>query len=349
MSASEKPRQLTADEMPLVSLAAFVQGDAADRAEQVDRMRRSLQDHDFFALVDHGLNRDCLEGGYRAARDFFALPESEKRALHKGRGFVGYIPFGVEQALRGSRPDYKELWHSVAERAPNHPERLARPEAYPTNPQPRAPREWPSVLRALHTGFEGMVDGTLRMLSLSAALPETWLAGAAMDGPHLLRLIHYPPLPKDGSDGLERAVEHTGAGILGFTPAATSEGLEIYSRSRSWQRLCGFENAVVVTVADMTERLTNRKISSSLHRVANPDGPSSAESRYAIVYFVSARPSALLDCPPEALDKENPRLFPAQNAWDFVTERMTDVWLNQASPPYRAYFRLKQRLKRLLP
>lgn len=348
MTASTQARRLTPDQLPLVSLEAFQTGSQGERDEQVSRMRRSLEEHDFFALVDHGLSQDALQAGYGATRSFFSLPEAEKRRFHKGRGFVGYIPFGVEQALRGSRPDFKELWHSVAERAAHHPERRARPEAYPVNPKPSQPADWSQVLSTLHARFDSMVDGTLRMLARTADLPEMWLADAAAGGPHLLRLIHYPPLPERSARELERAVEHTGAGILGFTPPATSEGLEVFSRARSWQRLSGFDDTVVVTVADMTERLTNRLIRSSLHRVANPEGRSRAESRYAIVYFVSARPSAMLDCPAQALGKDNPRQFPAQNAWDFVTDRMTDVWLNQASAPYRAYFKFKKRLKRLL-
>jgi isopenicillin N synthase-like dioxygenase len=348
MSDATQARTLTPDQVPLVSLATFLQGDAEARDEQVARMRRSLEEHDFFALVDHGLSKDMLEAGYRVAREFFALPDGQKSKLHKGRGFVGYIPFGVEQAIRGTRPDFKELWHSVAERAPTHSERRTQPEAYPPNPWPSRPVEFEAVLRGLHARFEAMVDGTLRMLACTAELPESWLADAAEGGPHLLRLIHYPPLPNHGNAELERAVEHTGAGIVGFTPPATSDGLAIYSRTRGWQRLSGFDDTIVVTVADMTERLTNRLVRSSLHRVENPEGPSRSESRYAIVYFVSARPTATLDCPPQALGAGNPRHFPAQNAWDFVTERMTDVWLNQASAPYRAYFKLKKRLKRLL-
>lgn len=332
---------LRPEDMPIVDVAAFDRGDAT----QVENARAALRDHNFVALGGHSIDPKLLDRGYDCARRLFALPRSVKGRYAKGKGAVGYIPYGVEQALLGRRPDLKELWHHSHRPPAEHPARREDPDVYPENRSVAEVPRFDETLDALDRSFVPVMESLLRVLALAIDLPERFFLDLADGAPHMLRLVYYPPLPRRLREGEERAVAHTGAGLLGILPPATHPGLEIQRRDGVWQRLEGFDaRTLVVTIADQMHRLTNGKITGSTHRVANPEGSGRSRERYAIVYFVSTRPKTLLWPPAELLAPGERPDYDPMTSWDFTVQRMQAVWINQASLPYRLLFRLRKRL-----
>ncbi len=97
-----------------------------------------------FAMVrDHGIDPQLIDEGWRLTREFFALPEAEKRALFlpDSAGAHGYTPFGREIAKNAPAHDLKEFWHIGRDLPAGHP--LLCP-SMPPNSGPRRP---PVLLR----------------------------------------------------------------------------------------------------------------------------------------------------------------------------------------------------------
>lgn len=336
---------LRPEDMARVDLAAFRSGDAAGREACLRAARSDLEQRGFLAVVGHGVEAEALRRGHDVARAFFSLPERTKRRYSKGRGAVGYIPHGVEQALRAKRPDLKELWHHAHEPSADHPARRAFPDAYPVNRDVSEIAGMREALVELDALFASCADDVLRLFAAVLGLPEERFAALADGGPHMLRLVRYPPLPAKVPRGVERAVEHTGAGLFGLLPPATGPGLSVRSPGGRWQRLVGFgPEHVVVTIADQLERLSNGRLPGSLHRVENPVGEARERERFAIVYFAGALPDTILWPPPELLAGAPPPAFEKMTADEFVARRMDEVWLNQASLPYRLLSALRLRV-----
>jgi len=335
-------RIVSQGDVPRLDLDAYRSGNSRARRAVVATAKRSLERFNFLAVDDDGLNAATRARIDEASRALFALPAEQKRACAAGPR--GHMPYGIERALRGRRPDLKELWH-LGRSAPADTPRALRSFYEPDNPWPPGFDPHRAVLEAAFRRFERCADTIAQILAETLELPAGTFADLARGGAHTLRLIRYPALSGPIDAGQARAVEHTGAGLFGVLPPATAPGLEVCTRDGQWQALRGFDEAMVVTVADMMERLTDLAIPGSLHRVATPDEAKRAD-RYAVVFFANARPDVLL-APPAALVRGRPRLRPVR-ADAFLRERMTEVWLPGASPAFRAYWRVRQRIARRL-
>lgn len=312
-------------DIPVLRLGGLAGYDETAVRAQVEGLQTSLRDFDF--CVVEGPEPSNLVRLKELAQEFFALDESVKRGLvHSQVGVVGYSPLGSEQGLRGAYPDLKELFHVRSERPPPILTRLRWPGFYPRNRWPL--EQLPGFREAALAGFDALYETSralLQLCALSLGLPRDHLAGPIEHGPNALRFVHYPAV-EEPRLGEVRAVEHTGAGVLGIIPQVSSPGLELARRDGVWQRLEGFPpNALVVTMADMIERMTNGHIPSSLHRVVNPERPELNRSRHAVVFFAVARPGVMLEGPASLPFPPGMQGHRRVRAGKFLAERMNRV------------------------
>jgi isopenicillin N synthase-like dioxygenase len=85
-------------------------------------------------------------------------------------------------------------------------------------------------------------------------------------------------------------------------------------------------NAIIVNVGDMLMRWTNDKLQATLHQVVTPPGVSnSVPERFSIAFFCNANKDTLLECLENCSDNFNPPRYPPINAYDYLTQRLTDT------------------------
>lgn len=321
---------LAASDMARVDLAAFVAGDLT----MVARARSDLDRFGFLVLENHGVPEDAIEAGYREARALFDLPPSALRRYRIGRTPVGYLSHG-EQALLGTRPDLKAVWHHAHRPPAGHRLPQAFPGAYPSNHDVAERPALRPVLATLDRAFAACTRSLMRLFAALLDLPPGPFVRMADGAPHMLRLVHYPPVA--GSPwGAERAVAHTGAGLFGLLPPASGPGLEVRAPDGRWQTLTPVApHQMVVTLADQLERISGGMLPSSLHRVPNPEGRARDAARYAMVYFAGASPSTVLFPPDALLRRGVSAAHPPMTAEAFTTARMRRVWRPGFSLPRR--------------
>ena len=86
-----------------------------------------------------------------------------------------------------------------------------------------------------------------------------------------MRSIHYYPLnEKDVQDGAVRAAAHGDINLITLLMGASADGLEILTKDNKWIPIISEPDQLVINVGDMLERLTNKKLLSTVHRVVNP-------------------------------------------------------------------------------
>ena len=77
----------------------------------------------------------------------------------------------------------------------------------------------------------------------------------------------------------------------------------------------------------MLERLTNNKLKSTIHRVANPPKEQWGKPRYSIPFFLHPRSEMKLNCLEECIDEENPKHYEDITAGEFLHQRLVEIGL----------------------
>ncbi|MCL4150750.1 UNVERIFIED_CONTAM: hypothetical protein GTU68_046861, partial [Idotea baltica] len=75
----------------------------------------------------------------------------------------------------------------------------------------------------------------------------------------LLRILHYPPIPKDVTEGAIRCGEHSDYGTHTLLFQDSMGGLEVKNRKGKWIKANPIEGAILVNVGDLLEMWTNGK------------------------------------------------------------------------------------------
>lgn len=262
----------TADfvDIPVIDIGALQRGAPAD----IDRVTREIvaacENAGFFYVVGHGVPGPLIDAIFEAARWFFARPQAERDALDVATSpnFRGYVPIGIT--------------------GPNVPRRLLEafqmmldlgrddPEVRAGNIM-RGPNRWPPAAPGFRAAME---DYYAAMTALAHRLLGAFARGLGLADDFFepffrkpltqLRLLHYPPQPRDASvQGVEA---HTDSGAFTILLQDRVGGLEVQNRAGRWIEATPIAGSLVVNIGDMMQRWTSGRYVSTPHRVANRTG-----------------------------------------------------------------------------
>lgn len=309
------------NKVPELSLAAYTQGQDADKKKFIDDLYKGLVEYGFIVLVDHPISSELLNKAYALSEEFFDLPlETKKKYALYDNGFQrGYTPFGTEHAKDSPVADLKEFWHVGRNLAETH----HYYKQYPKNIWPAEVKEFDKVFTQMHTGLENCADIILEALTLPLELDKTYFKKMTQDGNSILRLLHYPPLPPDRDPRSIRAAAHEDINLITILVSASASGLELKDRDGKWLAIESSPNALIVDSGDMLARITNEVIPSTTHRVVNP--PNAKTSRYSMPFFMHPHPEAMLSCLPSCVGTG--AKYPDILAEDFLHQRLREIGL----------------------
>ncbi len=303
--------------VPELSLAQFIQGDAAARAAFSDVLSAGLRDYGFIILTDHNVPLDLLARAYQAAVDVFALPDAEKRRF--AGGLRGYTPFGVEHAKNNPTPDLKEFWQIGHDPEPGvAPSPFSAPNVWPERPQ-----DFRVIFQTLFAALNETGCILLRALAPTLGLSEDYFDPLVRRGDSVLRVLHYPPIGPDADPTAARSAAHEDINLLTILVAARGAGLELLDRDGAWLPVVTQPNALIVDSGDMMARLTNNVIPATTHRVVNSENPQ--VSRYSMPFFMHPTPETSLAALPSCLGAGAAQ--PPITAGAFLSERLAQIGL----------------------
>jgi isopenicillin N synthase-like dioxygenase len=110
---------------------------------------------------------------------------------------------------------------------------------------------------------------------------------------------------------------------------ASADGLQVLRRDGKWIPITALPDQLVVNVGDMLERLTNKKLKSTIHRVVNPPRELMNTPRYSIPFFMHPRSEMDLTCLESCIDVEHPKLFEDITAGAFLDQRLAEIGLKK--------------------
>ncbi|KNE69036.1 hypothetical protein AMAG_13911 [Allomyces macrogynus ATCC 38327] len=268
------------------------------------QMREACTQCGFFLIKNHGVPDAQIEDMVSQCRRLFALPKEVKEQFRVGHN-LGYFAIGEENlnpAVQVHDGDFKEGMDLVADVQDRRPGEVATP--YPTNAQV------PGFRAACEAYFDVMTKlgrAVMRVLAVAMGQPATFFDRALARPRSQLRLLRYPAAPPGMTEARLSCGAHTDYGGITML-AVDSPGLQVLvpsatastsnsasdvvahptSRAHAsihggtWMRVPVFPGTLVVNLADMIARYTNRTFHSTLHRVVHAGVD---RDRFSIPFF----------------------------------------------------------------
>jgi isopenicillin N synthase-like dioxygenase len=239
---------------------------------------KSLHETGFAVIRRHPLPRDLLDSIYV---DWHAFFQSNKKFqyqfdpdTHDGSQHGYYPPSVSETAVGHDRKDLKEFYHLV-----------------PGGRNPPQLQNQIYVYRELAFSLGRELLSWIQKYApheVTADFAEP-LPGMLCDEASLLRILHYPPLAGNEDDGAVRAAAHEDINLITLLPVSDQPGLQVKDNDGQWIDVSSIRGELVVNAGDMLQEATAGYFPSTTHRVVNPGGDITNESRLSIPFFLTPR------------------------------------------------------------
>ena len=309
--------------IPTIDLGDFMSDDSERRKSFVQTFGQGLLDYGFIKLEGHGVEPSLVREGYDAFESFFAFDEDiKKQYAGTEAGARGYTPFEVEHAKDYDKPDLKEFWQVGQDLPEGHPYRAE----YPGNVWPAEIPEFQLHAQEIFRRLEDCARILLESLTEFFELPAGTFSDMIVDGNHVLRIIHYPPLSGEVDPTAFRSAPHEDINLITLLCEATQGGLEILTRENEWSPVDAKSGQIVVDSGDMIARVTNGIVPATTHRVSNPKRAVN-ESRYSIPFFVHPFSACDLTVMDRFVSEDRPPSFEPITAGEYLEQRLREIGL----------------------
>ncbi len=306
--------------VPVIDLAQWRTGGAAQRAQVAQAFGRAFEDIGFATITGHGVAADLVAQTYAQAQQFFAQPMQDKVRWTPPEQIKarGYLPLGVERvAATLSGPTPPDLCEALVF-ASIHLERAGRgrPNYWPAQP--------PALAGCVNAYFDAMLTLTRELMRLSAAaldMPENSFDAAYEEPGLTLRFVCYPEQHVPPQHGQLRYGAHHDYGGLTLL-RQDSPGLQVCDAQGQWHDVQPQPDSFVINVGDLMSRWTNGRWRSTLHRVVNPPAGSRGTRRLSMVAFTAPSSATQVACLPSCVSASNPARFEPVNAQAYVQGKL---------------------------
>ncbi|MCH6198454.1 isopenicillin N synthase family oxygenase [Aquiflexum sp. LQ15W] len=320
------------NEIPSLDLADFTSGNPDQKQAFVQKLGEAYNNIGFVAIKNHGLNKELQDKLYAVIKKFFLLPDEVKSKYEKPEiGFQrGYTGKGKEHAKGRNTGDLKEFYH-VGQELDAIPDSDETKKEYPGNIWPSEVPEFKEIANEAYRTLEAAGKNMLKAIALYLELDENYFEDKVAYGNSILRQIHYFPIENPDAVPADavRAAEHGDINLITLLMGASTDGLQVLRKDGKWIPITALPDQLVVNVGDMLERLTNKKLKSTIHRVVNPPREMMHTSRYSIPFFMHPRSEMDLTCLDSCVDSEHPKQFEDATAGEFLDERLRELGLKK--------------------
>lgn len=278
--------------LPVVDLTQL-HANSTTRIDALAELARICRDVGFFYLTGHGLSQAELDAMLALGRDFFALPDSEKRAIQMRHSphFRGYS--GIAAELTRGRPDQREQFDIMREEPAPVTRHAPWQGLIGPNQWPVAMPQLKPTLLAFQQQLSELAQNLLTHLLASLQLPSDALATTYQAGPYLhTKLLRYPVVPKplepnsatQNASPRQGVGAHKDPGYLTFVLGDNEAGLEVETDA-GWLLVEPLPGALVVNIGELLELATDGYLKATTHRVTSPG----ARDRYSLAFFMAAQ------------------------------------------------------------
>ncbi len=239
----------------------------------------SLHHTGFAILHNHQIDFNLINDVYNDWETFFSSKEKHSYTFNPNTQ-DGYFPYRCENAKGYNAKDLKEFYH------------FYEWGKYPKNISGKTKRLY----------YELLAIGRILLVWINANTPKMSLINPSVSLPemiensrrNLMRIIHYPPLKSNITDGAIRAAAHGDINLITILPAASQPGLQVQMKENEWLDVNCNPGWLVINTGDMLQECSEGYYPSTIHRVVNPKDKHAHLSRYSISLFIHPRDEVIL-------------------------------------------------------
>ncbi len=264
-------------EIAVLDFGQFLTGSAAERNSFVAAFGTAIQDIGFSVLTGHGVDTALYDETHDLVIELFeSLSLDEKmrfRAQRQGSVNQGYFPITETSDIH---PDLVEgwVWCRRAFDMPQNRETAFRAEDFWPDPK------YELALRRLVLSHEQLIKPIAQAMFQSLGCDPHVYDDKLTNTNFGLRLNYYPPPSEDQArSGAGRLLGHEDVDLFTLLPAPRDEGLQVWNhRSEKWVRLQAPQGSIIINTGDYMQRISNDRLPSTTHRVAQPEVPADAST-----------------------------------------------------------------------
>ena len=239
----------------------------------------SLHDTGFAILYNHPLDFKLITSVYDEWGNFFNSDAKHSYTFNPDTQ-DGYFPYRCENAKGYFAKDLKEFFQ------------LYEWGKYPENISRKAILLYHDLLQIGKELLQLIDAHSPKDVKSKFSMPlSEMIANSRMN---LMRILHYPPLELEISDGAIRAEAHGDINLITILPASYQSGLQIQMQSGEWMDVTCEPEGLVINTGDMLNVCSNGYYPSTIHRVINPIGDATRLPRYTIPVFIHPRDEVIL-------------------------------------------------------
>jgi isopenicillin N synthase-like dioxygenase len=244
-------------------------------ADAPQRFVASLHNTGFGVLINHPIQQSLVESIYQHWLTFFNSEQKHQFAFDTERQ-DGYFSTEVSETAKGhQQKDIKEYYH-----------------VYPWGRIPTALE--PQILAYYQQASalaEELLDWVEQYSPIEVAQRYSEpLSSMIKQTPNtLLRVLHYPPMTGKEQPGAIRAAAHEDINLLTILPAANEPGLQVKTKHQQWLDVPADFGSLIINIGDMLQEASGGYFPSTSHRVINPSGAASTNSRISLPLFLHPR------------------------------------------------------------
>ncbi|ODN43507.1 2OG-Fe(II) oxygenase family protein [Piscirickettsia litoralis] len=240
----------------------------------------SLRETGFAVVKNHGVPFELVQAVYDEWLAFFKT-EAKHQYLFDREKQDGYFPPEVSETAKGhTEKDIKEYYHIYS--WGRYPEGLS-------NKAHELCQRSTELAVTLLNWLEGETPAEIR-----EKLSESFASMIENSDNVLQRILHYPPMTGSEEPGAIRAAAHGDINLLTVLPSSNEPGLQVKPIGSDWLDVPCEPETIVINAGDMLEEATAGYYPSTLHRVINPTGERSANSRLTAPLFLHPRSEVVL-------------------------------------------------------
>jgi isopenicillin N synthase-like dioxygenase len=297
----------------------------------------------FLYLKNHGIPPSVVAKVFGESARFFARSQEQKDSLgwttpQSNRGYVTRgreklprpdVDVSSVEAMRAAVPDLKETMEIGRDGVEGYPNRWPDQLDDEGKEFTRTMQEFFGTCKDLHMQI-------MRAMALGMALPEHFFDEFTNGGDNTLRLLHYPPIPKDTfkkNPAQVRAGEHSDYGSLTLLFQDSRGGLQVRSPNDTFVDATPIPDAIVVNAGDLLARWSNDIIKSTRHRVVEPSAPEDNKSdmypsRYSVAYFCNPNMDKFIEALPGTYGEEVglQKKYDGINSGEYLVQRLTATY-----------------------
>ncbi|MEM7280742.1 MAG: 2OG-Fe(II) oxygenase family protein [Pseudomonadota bacterium] len=303
-------------EIPIVDISTVVDG--SDLHSVARQIGRSCEKVGFVYLKNHGVSKKLIGEMYDMSRQFFALPQHAKDAIHIARSgptLRGYIPEYGENVDPDNTRDYKEVFDYGKHETEVSPFRGP-------NPMPECLPQAKVVFEQYHSEMVRLARKLISVIALGLKLPADYFDHKLNNPISIQRVLHYPPQYGEITQEEIGAGAHTDYGFLTILAQDDIGGLQVQNSAGDWVSVPPIEDTFVFNIGDFLETFTNGRYRSTLHRVVNTAG----RDRYSIAFFMDLDFDAVVEPVPTVRHSDGVDDYPAYVCGEHKYKRFLDSY-----------------------